>query len=88
MRKPMQSDVFFFGPGEWRLGHDPQTQHTLTTRMCFGLVYLGQRDGTSAKKETETNDSISTFSLFAELSLIASDGRPFASAGKSFYQFD
>ena len=79
----MQSSVFFFGPGNWRLGHYPH--FTTPNSMRFILVYNGQRAG--AKKETETNNSASKFSFHAELSLLASDGGVFLKSGKKEYLY-
>ena len=80
----MISDVFFFGPGEWRLGHS--SFYTTPNAMHFNLDYLGQR--ASVNKKKETNNSTNTFSFFAEFSLIASDGRTFMKNSKSLYHFD
>ena len=75
----MQSNVFFFGPGDWRLEHN--TQSTSANIIYFTLIYLGQRAG--AKKETETNNSASKFSFHTELSLLASNGSVFLKTSKN-----
>ena len=75
----MQSNVFFFGPGDWRLEHN--TKLTSQNEIYFTLAYLGQR--ANANKDTETNNSTSKFSFHAELSLLASDGSVFLTRGKN-----
>lgn len=81
MHQPMQSSIFFFGPGDWRLEHDPKW--TSQNEIYFTLAYLGQR--ASANKDTETNNSTSKFSFHAELSLLASNGSVFLTRGKNIF---
>ena len=76
-RPTVQSDSFFFGPGTWRLSHDPK-QSTPST-LHFTLDYLGQ-----ITFKEQTNISAETFSFIAKLALISSDGTEFMALSMLF----
>ena len=75
-RQPIQSDSFFFGPGNWRLSHDPKQS---SQYLNFNLDYLGHY----TDKEKTNNNSDKTFSFVAKLALISSDGSKYDERSKS-----
>ena len=74
-RPPIQSDSFFFGPGNWRLSHDPKQS---SEYLYFTLGYLGNHTDKEKK-----DDSTGTFSFVAKLALISSDGSKYGERSKS-----
>ena len=69
-RPPVESDSFSFGPGTWRLSHDPK--QSTARALNFNLDYLGKH---ADKEEMDINAE--TFSFIAKLALISSDGTEF-----------
>lgn len=69
----IQSDSFFFGPGEWRLRHNPKVT---SDELYFTLEYLGQRP-----ENGNTANNSSTFSLIAKLALMHLDGNEWKKVG-------
>ena len=65
----MLSKIFSFGPGEWRLLHNPKTTETYNVHssredvICFDLFFGGKVDNTEVKR----NDSRHKFPIFTRL---------------------
>ena len=76
-RPPVQSDSFFFGPGTWRLSHDPK-QSTPTT-LHFTLDYLGK-----CTDKEKMDDPAERFSFIAKLALISYNGTELMSLSMFF----